>query len=68
MSAGVCVPAEPRSSGATVTQASHTTAGNPPPYERYPGKKVFYYAPWKRVIYFTTPKVDCKAVYVMHPG
>lgn len=50
------------------TEGDYRPAGRPPPYDRYPGKKVFYYAPWKSVIYITTPKVERNAVYVMRVG
>ncbi len=50
------------------TEGRYTPDGKPPPYDRYPGKKVFYYAPWKSVIYITTPKIKSNAVYVMRVG
>ena len=52
----------------TFTEARYTPAGRPPPYDRYPGKKVFYYAPWKSVIYITARKPDRNTVYVMRTG
>jgi len=47
------------------TEGDYAPAGRPPPYDRYPGKKVFYYPPWKSVIYITARNVDSNAVFVM---
>lgn len=50
------------------TERAHQPSGNVPPYDRYPGKKVFYYAPWKAVIYITTRNKDGNTVYIMRVG
>ena len=52
----------------THTEAHYQPSGRIPPFDRHPGKKVFYYAPWKSVIYITTPKVEHNTVYVMRVG